>query len=136
MSVSAQGWIEVLAVADDRSIPWQVFFATLREHYSCYRELHIPMWLERLTTMAIGSVMRLRARPSLATPDTVLGWNLSLPVTPRLLWDEWGSNPTMRRSTLAFRRCWTSVWHFAGGIRFWIRGPIEGHQRGSALPRT
>lgn len=93
IEVGAQGWTGVSAVADDRSIPWQAFFATLREQYPCYRELHIPMWLARLSTMAIGPVMRLRARPSLATPDTVLGWNLSLPVTPRLLWDEPGLKP-------------------------------------------
>lgn len=93
IAVAAQGWTGVSAVADDRSIPWLAFFATLREHYPRYRALHIPMWLARVSTMAIRPVTRLRARPSLATPDTIVGWNLPLPVTPRLLWDALGLKP-------------------------------------------
>ncbi len=93
IEVAAQGWTGVSAVADDRSVPWRVFFATLREHYPRYRELHVPMWLARLGTMALGPLMRWRARPSLATPDTVVGWNLPLPMTPRLLWEELGLKP-------------------------------------------
>jgi nucleoside-diphosphate-sugar epimerase len=93
IEVGAQDWTGVSAVADDRSIPWQTFFATLREHYPRYRALHMPMWLARLSTMVIGPVMRLRPGPSLATPDTIVGWNLPLPVTPRLLWDALGLKP-------------------------------------------
>lgn len=93
IEVAAQGWTGVSAVADDRSISWQAFFAILREHYARYRELRIPAWLARLSTMAISPLMRIRRRPSLATPDTVVGWNLPLPVMPRLLWDELGLKP-------------------------------------------
>lgn len=93
IEVAAQDWTGVAAVADDRSVPWHAFFATLREHYPRYRELHLPMWLAYLGTLAIGPVMRWRARPSLATPDTIVGWNLPLPVTPRLLWDELALKP-------------------------------------------
>ena len=93
IEVAAQDWAGVSAVADDRSVPWHAFFATLREHYPRYRELHLPMWLARLGAMAIGPVMRWRSRPSLATPDTIVGWNLPLPVTPRLLWDELALKP-------------------------------------------
>jgi nucleoside-diphosphate-sugar epimerase len=93
IEVAAQDWSGVSAVADDRSIPWQAFFATLREHYPRYRELHLPMWLARLGTMAIDPILRWRARPVLATPDTIVGWNLSLPVAPRLLWHELGLKP-------------------------------------------
>lgn len=93
IEVARQGWTGVSAVADDRSVPWHAFFATLREHYPRYRELYIPAWLARLGTMALRPLMRWRARPSLATPDTITGWNLSLPVTPHLLWDDLGLKP-------------------------------------------
>lgn len=93
IEVAAQGWSGVSALADDRPVTWQAFFATLREHYAYYRELRIPMWLAYLGSRLISPVTRLRARPCLATPDTVVGWNLSLPVTPRLLWDELGLKP-------------------------------------------
>lgn len=93
VAVAAQGWTGVSPVADDRSVTWQAFFSTLREHYPRYRELHLPRWLAHLGTLALSPVTRLRARPSLATPDTILGWNLPLPVTPCLLWDEIGIKP-------------------------------------------
>jgi nucleoside-diphosphate-sugar epimerase len=93
IGVAAQGWSGISAVADDRSLPWRVFFATLWEHYPRYRELHLPMWLARLSTMALRPLLWGRSRPSLATPDTIVGWNLPLPVTPRLLWDELGLKP-------------------------------------------
>jgi nucleoside-diphosphate-sugar epimerase len=93
IEVAAQGWTGVSAVADDRSVTWQTFFSTLRAHYPRYREVRLPMWLARFGAGLLRPLARLRARPSLSTPDTILGWNLPLPVASRLLWDELGLEP-------------------------------------------
>lgn len=93
IEAAAQGWHGVSPVADDRSVTWQAFFAILREHDTRYRELRLPRWLAYFGTRLLYRLLRPHRRPCLITPDTVLGWNLPLPVTPRLLWDELGLKP-------------------------------------------
>ena len=92
-SVARRGWQGVSTVADDRSADWREFMDVLRAHYPRLRLVHLPETLARLGTELLRPLNALRRRPSLYTPDTVVSWNLNLPVEPGLLWDEIGLRP-------------------------------------------
>ncbi len=93
IAVARTGWTGVAPVGDDRPTDWRQFFAVLATHYPRFRTVYLPAWLARLGTELLRPVNALRRRPSLHTPDTVIGWNLDLAVRPGLLWDELGLRP-------------------------------------------
>jgi nucleoside-diphosphate-sugar epimerase len=93
IAVAERGWSGISAVGDERPTTWTEFFATLREHYPRFRQFRVPQWIARLGTELIRPLLSFRRRPSLMTPDTVIGWNLRLPVARNLLWDQLGLQP-------------------------------------------
>jgi nucleoside-diphosphate-sugar epimerase len=80
-------------VADRQPATWNDFFAVLCDHYPQCRVIAIPAWMARLGAEMFRPVLALRRRPSLITPDTVIGWNLNLEVDPDCLWPELGLEP-------------------------------------------
>jgi nucleoside-diphosphate-sugar epimerase len=93
IAAARSGWVGALPVADDRPTDWTEFAVTLRRIYPRFRILRVPAGLARLGTEVLRPLVALRRRPSLYTPDTVIGWNLNLPVKPRLLWNDLGIQP-------------------------------------------
>lgn len=81
-------WSGALPVADRDNADWRCFFDTLREFYPRFRLLRVPAAVALGAAMAIGPFTRFRSSPTLATPDTVRGFNLRLPVEPGLLWEQ------------------------------------------------
>ena len=81
-------WSGTLPVADDLPASWREFFAEIQRYYPRFRELGCPKWLALLATYGATPVRRLSRHPSVYTPGAVRGWNMNLPVTKRLLWDE------------------------------------------------
>ena len=65
----------------------------LREHYPRFRVIKMPAWMARAGAVMLQPVFRLRRRPSLIAPGTVIGWNLNLEVEPDCLWSELGIEP-------------------------------------------
>ena len=93
IAVARTGWTGISPVGDDRPTDWREFFAVLATHYPRFRAIYLPAWLARLGTELLRPVNALRRRPSLYTPDTVISWNLELPVEPGLLWRDLGMRP-------------------------------------------
>lgn len=80
-------------LGDDRSTSWIEFFETLREYYPRLRWSRVPQWLARAGTELLRPLQYVRRRPVLATPGTVVGWNLNAPVAPGVLWNELDLRP-------------------------------------------
>lgn len=99
LGIAEQGWTGISPVADQRPTDWREFFSTVWEHYPRFFQVNVPAWLARLGTELLRPMAALRRRPSLFTPDTVVGWNLQLPIKPGVLWDELGLAP--RYATIA-----------------------------------
>jgi nucleoside-diphosphate-sugar epimerase len=82
-------------VADRQPTTWGEFFAVLREHYPQCRVIALPAWMARAGAELLRPALRLRSRPSLKTPGTVIGWNLNIEVQPDCLWSELGLEPLL-----------------------------------------
>ena len=93
LGVGAQGWVGRSAVADDDSVTWREFFETLRTLYPRLRLLTVPRWLGMAGATMIEPMLSLRSQPTLYTKDTVTGFNLNVPVEPRLVWRDLGLEP-------------------------------------------
>ena len=99
LGVAERGWTGVAAVGDQRPANWREFFSTVWEHYPRFWQVSVPAWLARLGTELLRPIAALRRRPSILTPDTVVSWNLELPIRPGLLWEQLGLEP--RYATIA-----------------------------------
>lgn len=93
ITAARQGWVGTTPVADDQPTTWSEFAHVLAEHYPRFRAFMLPAGLARLGTELLRPLVALRRRPSLYTPDTVIGWNLNVPVKPGLLWKDLGIRP-------------------------------------------
>lgn len=88
VAVGQQRWTGTSPVADDASVTWQTFFDHLRTYESGYRMLTLPSWVGVTGAAVIEPLLSRRDRPTLYTKDTVRGFNLDVPVAPRLVWDD------------------------------------------------
>lgn len=93
LGVAERGWTGVSAAGDQRPTSWREFFSTVWEHYPRFWQVSVPAWLARFGTELLRPIAALRRRPTLITPDTVVSWNLELPIRPGLLWDQLGVKP-------------------------------------------
>jgi hypothetical protein len=80
-------------VADDESVTWLEFFEILKTLYPGFRLVTLPKWLGITGATMLEPILSGRDRPTLYTRDTVIGFNLEVPVTPRLIWDDVGIEP-------------------------------------------
>lgn len=88
-----QRWRGRSAVADSTPVTWSEFFEVLSAHYPYLRLITMPYALGFGGAAVIEPVVSRRNRPTLFTKDTVVGFNLEVPVTPGLVWDELGLEP-------------------------------------------
>ena len=93
VAAAEKGWTGAGPLADGRPASWNEFFAVLQAHYARCRILRVPRPLALLGARLLEPWLRLRARPALVAPDTVVAWNLELPVAPGVLWNDLGLAP-------------------------------------------
>ena len=93
VAVGAQRWQGRSAVADSSSVTWREFFDLLHELYPYFRLISLPSRLALTGAAVIEPLLSRKTRPTLYTKDTVVGFNLDLPVAPDLIWSEIGDSP-------------------------------------------
>ncbi len=91
--VGAQQWTGSSAIADDDSVTWNEFFDVLRTFSPDFRLIAPPGWLGYAGAAVIQPLFSRRMRPTLYTKDTVVGFNLDVPVEPRLIWRDLDLEP-------------------------------------------
>lgn len=87
VEVAQRGWVGATATADERPATWREFFGVVGAHYAGFRHLRVPAPLARLGATVLDALDP-RSRPTVLTPDSVIGWNLSQPVAPGLIWND------------------------------------------------
>jgi nucleoside-diphosphate-sugar epimerase len=100
ISIGRHGWIGSSPVADDEIITWTDYFAVLRDLYAPLRLLTLPKWIGYSGAAMLEPLASREGRPTLYTKDTVVGFNLEVPVEPGLIWrdlDVTPKYPTVRQ---------------------------------------
>jgi nucleoside-diphosphate-sugar epimerase len=95
ITAAERGWEGVAPVGDREPVGWRRFLGEVDRSLPGLRVLAVPEPLARAGTEAIALAAGWRSPPSLQTPDTVVGWNLDLPVDPDALWPELGIAPEL-----------------------------------------
>ena len=85
-AVGELGWTGSSPVADDEIVDWSEYFAVLREFYDPLRLVSLPRWFGYSGAAVIEPLVSRKRRPTLYTKDTVVGFNLDVPVQPGLIW--------------------------------------------------
>ena len=91
--VAVDRWTGTSAVSDGTNVTWTEFFSILEELYPRVRLLTLPSWFAYAGAAVLEPIASRRSRPTLYTKDTVVGFNLDLPVEPGLVWDDIGIEP-------------------------------------------
>jgi nucleoside-diphosphate-sugar epimerase len=88
-----QRWSGALPVTDSETVTWMEYFRVLAELFPRHRLIRLPRWIGLSGAAMLEPLLSWRDRPTLYTKDTVIGFNLDLPVRPGLLWDELDMEP-------------------------------------------
>lgn len=91
--VAIDRWTGTSAVSDGDNVTWTGFFSILEELYPRVRLLTLPSWFAYAGAAVLEPLASRRSRPTLYTKDTVVGFNLDLPVEPGLVWDDLAIEP-------------------------------------------
>ncbi len=91
--VAHDRWTGTSAVSDGHNVTWTHFFSILQELYPRVRLVTLPSWFALAGAALLEPLASRRSRPTLYTKDTVVGFNLDLPVQPGLVWDDLGIEP-------------------------------------------
>lgn len=91
--VALERWSGTSAVSDGDNVTWTQFFSILEELYPRVRLLTLPSWFAYAGAALLEPVASRRSRPTLYTKDTVVGFNLNVPVEAGLVWDDLGVKP-------------------------------------------
>lgn len=86
-------WEGASAVADSQIVTWTEYFDLLKTLYPYFRMISLPRWFGYGGAAALEPLLSRQGRPTLYTKDTVVGFNLDLPVTPDLVWSDVGLVP-------------------------------------------
>ena len=92
-AVGDAGWTGRSPVADSTVVDWTEYFEVLRTFYPYFRFVSLPTWLGYTGASVLEPVLSREGRPTLYTKDTVVGFNLDVPVQPGLVWDDLGIEP-------------------------------------------
>lgn len=95
IAAAETGWSGRSPVADRESVGWDEFLGELQAQMPRLTVARFPASLARAGTTVLSAATGWRSAPSLMTPDTVISWNLSLPVDPDALWSELGIEPEL-----------------------------------------
>jgi nucleoside-diphosphate-sugar epimerase len=91
--VGDKRWQGGSAVADSMSVTWTQYFDLLQTLYPYFRLITLPRWFSYSGAAALEPLLSRKNRPTLYTKDTVVGFNLDLPVSPELVWRDVGLEP-------------------------------------------
>ncbi len=91
--VAEKRWSGASAVADSSIVSWAEYFEVLRSLYPYFKLVALPRILSSAGATVLEPILSRGSRPTLYTRDTVVGFNLNVPVQPRLVWDEVGADP-------------------------------------------
>ena len=91
--VAQDRWSGTSAVSDGDNVTWTQFFSILQELYPRARLITLPSWFAYAGAAVLEPIASRRSRPTLYTKDTVVGFNLDLPVEPGLVWDDLDIEP-------------------------------------------
>ncbi len=80
-------------VGDRRATPWHEFFEIVRDHYPRFRYLRLPAAVALAGARVLRPFQLIRARPTILTTGSVVGWNLNLNVRPDVLWSDLDLEP-------------------------------------------
>ena len=86
-------WEGASAVADSQIVTWAEYFDLLKTLYPYFRMISLPRWFGYGGAAALEPLLSRQGRPTLYTKDTVVGFNLDLPVAPDLVWSDVGLVP-------------------------------------------
>ncbi len=92
IAAAEQRWTGTGPIADEHTVTWNEFFDVLTAYAPRIRVQRLPASLAIGAAYLAGPVLG-RLGPTLVSPDTVRGWNLSLPVLTRRLWSELDLEP-------------------------------------------
>jgi nucleoside-diphosphate-sugar epimerase len=92
-AVGEARWSGGSAVADDTTFTWAEYFEVLQTLYPYFRLVPLPRWLGLAGAGVLEPLLSRRSRPTLYTKDTVVGFNLEVPVEPGLVWRDVGIEP-------------------------------------------
>lgn len=123
VAAGEQRWSGESAVADSTPVTWAEFFEILRTHYPHFRLITVPYRVGYLGGAMLEPILSRRHRPTLFTKDTVVGFNLEVPVTPLLVWDDLGLEPTYPGVDTGIPAT------LDGYVRFRWRSPLLDHRR-------
>jgi nucleoside-diphosphate-sugar epimerase len=118
LAAGEQRWAGTSAVADDEVVTWREFFDVVSAYDPRVRLIALPKWLSYAGAAVLEPVFSRARRPTLYTKDTVTGFNLDVPVAPRLLASDLGVDlayPSVRTGIPAV---------FDGYLRYRWRHPI------------
>jgi len=93
IAVGRTRWQGASAVADLKTVQWTEFFDLLQTLYPDFRLISLPRWFGYGGAAVLEPMLSRQARPTLYTKDTVVGFNLDLPVAPGLVWNDVGLTP-------------------------------------------
>lgn len=93
VAVGRERWKGRSAVADDEIVDWAEFFTILQALYPGFRLVTLPRALGIAGAMVLEPLLSRRQKPTLYTKDTVVGFNLEVPVEPGLLWSDLSVTP-------------------------------------------
>ena len=91
--IGVDRWSGSSAVSDSESVTWTEFFSVLEEFYPTLRLVTLPSWFGYTGAALLEPLASRRTRPTLYTKDTVVGFNLDLPVEPDLIWRDLDIEP-------------------------------------------
>ena len=122
-AVGAERWSGTSAVSDGDNLTWRDFFEVLRTFYPSFRLVALPAWMGLAGATVLEPIFSRRSRPTLYTRDTVIGFNLDLPIRPGLIWNDLGIEPTYP----SVRQGIPAV--LDGYVQYRWRHPLSDHRR-------
>ncbi len=90
---AAMRWSGASPVADGTTVTWTEYFDVLRAHYPHFRLITLPRAIGYAGAFVLEPVLSRPNRPTLYTKDTVVGFNLDVPVAAGLVWKDLGIEP-------------------------------------------
>jgi nucleoside-diphosphate-sugar epimerase len=123
VAVGRQRWEGRSAVADATPVTWEEYFQILKAHYPHFRLIALPYALGYVGGAVLEPILSRRHRPTLFTKDTVVGFNLEVPVTPGLVWADLGLEPRYPGVDTGIPAA------LDGYVRFRWRSPLLDHRR-------
>lgn len=91
--VAEKRWSGTSPVTDNLPVTWAEYFDLLKSLYPYFRLVALPRTFSWAGAAVLEPILSRRSRPTLYTKDTVVGFNLNVPVRPGLVWEEVGAEP-------------------------------------------